>query len=77
MKSKFASFIITLVMLLIIIILGIFGVIVWQEIQDMTTTAQPENFQTIYTGEGEETTKNIQTPEIIENPFEGDKKNFF
>ena len=70
MKSKFASFIITLVMLLIIIILGIFGVIVWQEIQDMTTTAQPENFQTIYTGEGEETTKNIQTPEIIENPFD-------
>lgn len=48
MKSKFASFIMIIIMMLIIVILGIFGIIVYQEITGEDAAAQVQNFVSTY-----------------------------
>ncbi len=73
MKSKFASFIMSMVIILIIAVIGVFGIIIFEEMQlNIQTSAQPDKFE----GEIEDNfvqenieQENIKTPEIIENPF--------
>lgn len=68
MRSKFATFIICIVLVLIILIMILFGIIFFNELKEMQISAEPENFKTIISSE-ETIHKDIETPEIIENPF--------
>lgn len=71
MRNKFASFIMSMIIILIICVFGIFGMIFWQELQSMQTSYEPENVQTIITiGEEETVNKDIITPEIVDNPLD-------
>ena len=68
MKSKFTSFIMTIIMPLIIVILIVFGIIIYQEIMHGDADVQVENFVSSYIepfNDVEE--EKITTPEIIDN----------
>ena len=72
MKSKFTTFIMILIMILIICVLGIFAMMIFQGVELMDTTAEAEDFQTIISevSENKETVdKNIETPKVVENPL--------
>ena len=72
MKSRLASFVMSVVILLIIGALLLLGVILYQEFFDMEAAATPENFIGNYTS-NEETidTESIKTPQVVENnPFD-------
>lgn len=79
MKSKFTSFIMIMIFILIICVLWIFGMMLFQEIQAIDTNIQPEDFQaTIAETTGNYGTintidKNIETSQIIENPLDSIK----
>ncbi len=73
MKSKLASFIISVVMILIIGVLALFGFLIYQEFIETETSSKLEEFVGKYDVDKEETvdTKTIETPKVIEsNPFE-------
>ncbi len=70
MKSKFTTIIMDIIIILIISILGIFGVIFWQELKQIETTAEPEAFQTVLSDNSNTIDRNIETPKIIENSLE-------
>ena len=73
MKSKLASFIISVVMILIIGVLALFGFLIYQEFIETETSSKVEEFVGKYDVDKEETvdTKTIETPKVIEsNPFE-------
>ncbi len=68
MKSRLASFIMSMVIILIICALILLGIIFYQEISDMETTATPENFIGNYTSnENTVDITTIKTPQVIEN----------
>ena len=69
MKSKIATFIISIIIILIVSVLGIFGMIIFQEIQDMATSIEPENFETTIS-DNDTIDQDITIPKILENPFE-------
>lgn len=69
MKSKFATIIISFIIILIIVVMGVFGVIIFQEIQSMNTSIEPENFETVIS-ENDTIQKDINAPNIIENPLD-------
>jgi len=79
MKSKFTTFIMIIIMILIICVLGIFAMILFQEVESTDTAAKVEDFQTILSevAENKETIntvdKNIQTPKVVENPLDSIK----
>lgn len=69
MKSKFSTFIISIVLVLITSIMILFGIIFYNELKNMEISVDPENFKTIISSENT-IDKDIETPEIIENPFD-------
>lgn len=69
MKSKFSTFIISIVLILITFIMILFGIIFYNELKNMEISVDPENFKTIISSENT-IDKDIETPEIIENPFD-------
>jgi len=69
MKSKFATIIISFIIMLIILVIGIFGFIIFQEIQNINTSIEPENFETIIS-DNDTIEENIDIPEILENPLD-------
>ena len=81
MKSKFTTFIMIIIMILIICVLGIFAMMLFQEVESTDTTAEVEDFQTTLSevAENKETIntvdKNIQTPKVVENPLDSIKDN--
>ena len=76
MKRKFTTFIMIIIMILIICVLGIFAMMLFQEVDIIDTTAEAEDFQTIISevSENKETIntvdKNIQTPKVVEIMFQ-------
>ena len=68
MKSRLASFIMLLVMVLIILAMILLGMIIFQDISKVETATGPENFIGNYTND-EETIdmESIKTPQIVEN----------
>lgn len=70
MKSKFATFIISIVICLIIIVFILFGVILWNEFIKIETSVQPENVKTVISESSNTIDTEIKAPEIIENPFD-------
>ena len=81
MKSKFTTFIMIIIMILIICVLGIFAIMLFQEVDIIDTTAEAEDFQSTISEvtENKETVntveKNIQTPNVVENPLDSIKDN--
>ena len=81
MKSKFTTFIMIIIMILIICVLGIFAMMLFHEVDIIDTTAEAEDFQTTISEvtEKKETVntveKNIQTPNVVENPLDSIKDN--
>jgi len=71
MKSKFANFIMSLVIILILAVIIIFGIIIFQEIQEIDTSVEVDNdnFQTVISDFHDTIDNNIETPKIIENPL--------
>ena len=74
MKSKLASFIMILIFILIICVLGIFGIIIFQGIATIGTNVEPEDFETtisetIDTASVNITKENVETPKVVENPL--------
>lgn len=69
MKSRFATIIISFIIILIITVMGIFGIIIFQEIQSKYTSIEPENFETIIS-ENDTIQKDINIPNILENPLD-------
>ena len=69
MKSKFSTFIISIVLVLITLIMILLGIIFYNELKNMEIFVDPENFKTIISSENT-IDKDIETPEIIENPFD-------
>lgn len=70
MKNIFANLIMGIVILLIIGVFALFGIIFWQEISQLEVAVEPENFQTTFSDNTNTIEENIQTPEVIENPFD-------
>ena len=70
MKSKLATFIISIVIILIISVLALFGIILWQEVINTETSIEPQEVATVITESQEPAQEEeVQTPKIIENPF--------
>ena len=72
MKSRLATFIISIVTILIIAVFALFGMIFWQEFKDLQAVAEVEGVQTVISENQNKNTidQDIKTPEIIENPFD-------
>lgn len=73
MRSKITSFIMTILMLLIILILICFGIIIYQQIaSDTAVGTKVENFISTYSTlfNDTKTEENVSTPQIIENATE-------
>ena len=72
MKSRLATFIISIVTILIIAVFALFGMIFWQEFKDLQAGAEVEGVQTVISENQNRNTidQDIKTPEIIENPFD-------
>lgn len=75
MKETIETFIISIVMILILIIIGFFGKILWDEYQNIQNSdnQEAEAFESDYS---EQVEKNeIKVPQIVENPFDGTEEN--
>lgn len=70
MKSKLATIIMSVVVVLIVAVFALFGVILWNEFIKIETSVQPENVQTVISENRNTIDKDIKAPEILENPFE-------
>ena len=69
MKSRISTIIISIVIILIICVFGLFGVILWQEFKNLQTSVEVEGVQTEIS-ERNTIADDIKAPEIIENPFD-------
>ena len=67
MKNKFATIIMSIIIILIIGIISIFGIILWEEIQQTETSVEPESFKTVISETSNTVDKNIETPPVREN----------
>lgn len=72
MKSKFATIIITMVILLNVVVIGIFIIIAVQELKGIEASEQVENFVTDFSKitSDNNLAQNIETPKIIQNPLD-------
>lgn len=72
MKSKFANFIMSIIIILIIAVVGIFGLIIWEEIKSLDIAQEPEKFETIASNKPKDEIdkQNIKTPNVVENNLE-------
>ena len=46
MKDKIGTIIMSIIIILILVVFGIVGMIMWDEIKAMQVTTEPENFKT-------------------------------
>ena len=70
MKNGFASFIMTIVMILIIVVLGLFGVLIYQDIMGEDSSQIVENFVSTYnpvTDNSVQDSKKITTPQVVKD----------
>lgn len=68
MKSRLTVFIMSVVMILIICTIVLFGIVIYQDIFGMETASTTQNFIGNYTSnENTVNTETIKTPEVIEN----------
>lgn len=72
MKSKFANFIMSIIIILIIAVVSIFGLIIWEEIKSLDIAQEPEKFETIASNKPKDEidNQNIKTPNVVENNLE-------
>lgn len=70
MKNKFATIIISTVIILIISVFALFGVILWNELIKLETSVQPENATTVISENKNTIDEDIETPGILENSFD-------
>ena len=60
----------SIIIILIIGIISIFGIILWEEIQQTETSIEPESFKTVFSENSNTVNKNIETPAVKENVFD-------
>ena len=75
MKNRFASFIMSIVVFLIISVFGLFGIILWNEWVNLETDIKPENVKTLISETQDTLDEEVSTPQILENPLEKIKDN--
>lgn len=78
MKNKFPTIIMSFIIFLIISVFALFGFIFFQEFGQWETTVEPEYAQTIISENSNTINKDIETPQIIDNPLDdiqGDNTN--
>ena len=74
MRNKFPTFIMNIIIILIICVFILFGYIFFEEFVQLSTSVEPENFQTIISENSNTIDTNIETPQIIENPLDDIKE---
>lgn len=76
MRSGFMKFVSAIISCLGIGVCAVFGIIFWNEFQQIQTVAEPENFKTVIASNQNTIDKDIKAPEIVENVFDSiqDKK---
>ena len=68
MKSRLASFVMSVVVLLIVCAIVLLGVIIYQDISEIEAAVEPENFIGNYaSNENTVDTETIKTPQVVEN----------
>lgn len=77
MKSKFATIIMTIVILLIISVFALFGMIFWNEFIRLEAAVEPENIQTVISENRNTINEDIKAPEILENPFDEIRDSYY
>lgn len=70
MKSKITSLIMTSILILMIIVFGILGIIIYSEITNNNIVGDVQEFVSNITTSTEETSESIKTPEIIKSTVE-------
>lgn len=73
MKSKLATIIMTIVIVLIMSVFVLFGAILWEEYIKLETSIQPENAKTVISETTTTVEEDIKAPQILENPFDNIK----
>ena len=74
MKDKIGTIIMSIIIILILAVFGVFGMIMWEEIKAMQVTVEPENFKTTVS-KNTNTTQEIETPNIKTSALEDIKDN--
>lgn len=75
MKDKLSSFVMGIVTILLIGVLILFGAIIFQELEEMKTSAEVEDFQTVISETANTIETKLETPKIIENSLDNIKDN--
>lgn len=75
MASRIASAIMAIIIFLIVGVFVLFGYILSSELKRIETSIQPQNVTTVISEHTNTIDKNIEVPEIIENPFKEIKDN--
>lgn len=74
MKDKIGTIIMSIIIILILAVFGVFGMIMWEEIKAMQVTVEPENFKTTVS-KNTNITQEIETPNIKTSALEDIKDN--
>ena len=75
MKSKFATIIMTIIIILIISVFSLFGFIFWEELKKLETSVKPEDVKTVLSENTNTIDEDIKAPEILENVFDSIQDN--
>ena len=75
MRSRLATFIISIIFILIITVFMLFGIILWDNVVKLETSVEPQNVETVIQETANTIDEDIKAPEIIEDPFEKIKDN--
>lgn len=70
MKNKFPTIVMNLIIILIICVFILFGYIFLEEFIQLPASVEPENFQMSISENSNTINTDIETPQIIENPFQ-------
>lgn len=70
MRSKFATFIMTVVIFLIVSVFVLFGTILWEEFINIDVFVQPEEVKTIISENHNTIEEEIKTPQMVRNQLD-------
>lgn len=70
MRDIFTTIIISIIIILLIIVFGFFGLILWNEYQELQNVVEPEAVQTVFSESENTLQEDIKVPQIVENPLD-------
>ena len=70
MRDIFTTIIISIIIILLIIVFGFFGLILWNEYQELQNVVEPEAVQSVFSESENTLQEDIKVPQIVENPLD-------